>query len=126
MEIKGTLTHIGDLVEGNGQKGPWKKQIFVIQTQEQYPKNVALLAWNERCNDVDALNLGDVISVSFDIESREFNGKWYTDLKAWKIQGANAAAPQAAQAPAPQPMPQPQNPFANAESLEPQGDDLPF
>ena len=84
------------------------------------------MAWGDRCDDVAVLNLGDTLTVQFDVESREFNGKWYTDLKAWSIkgaqpQGAPAQIPNPPQAPLP-PMPGQQFDMNEGNN----GDDLPF
>lgn len=129
MEITGRLTHFGDRVEGQSQRGPWRKQLFVIETLEQYPCKVALLAWNDQCDTLDVLNLGDTITAQISIESREFNDKWYTDVKAYNIKGASQQSPQVAQVPNPPlapltPMPgaQQQNMNFNTEG----SDDLPF
>lgn len=127
MEITGTLVAIGDIMEGQGVRGPWQKQLFVIETEEQYPKKVACLAWGDKVNDIAAINLGDRLTVGIDIESREFNGRWYTDVKAWSIKGAAQGAP--AQIPNPPlpplpPMTGTQGEFNINESGA--GDDLPF
>jgi hypothetical protein len=84
MEIKGTVIQLLQLQTGMGKKGPWKKQEFVIETQAQYPKKVCLSAWGDK---VDQYNLavGDVVNVSVDLESREYNGRWYTEARAWKL-----------------------------------------
>lgn len=114
MEITGTLVAIGDIMEGQGARGPWQKQLFVIETAEQYPKKVACLAWGDKVNDIAVLNLGDVLTVGIDIESREFNGKWYTDVKAWSIK--TQQQPQGAPAQIPNPALQPLPPMPGAES----------
>ena len=126
MELTGKLVAIGDITEGQSARGTWRKQIFAIETMEQYPKKGAFMAWGDRCDDVAVLNLGDTLTVQFDVESREFNGKWYTDLKAWSIkgaqpQGAPAQIPNPPQAPLP-PMPGQQFDMNEGNN----GDDLPF
>ena len=126
MELTGKLVAIGDITEGQGARGTWRKQIFAIETMEQYPKKVAFMAWGDRCDDVAVLNLGDTLTVQFDVESREFNGKWYTDLKAWSIKGAQ---PQGAPAQIPNPPQQPLPPMTGQQfdmNEGNNGDDLPF
>ena len=127
MELTGKLVAIGDITEGQSARGTWRKQIFAIETMEQYPKKVAFMAWGDRCDDVAVLNLGDTLTVQFDVESREFNGKWYTDLKAWSIKGAQSqGAPTQIQNPPQQPLP----PMQQAPQFDMNegnnGDDLPF
>jgi hypothetical protein len=89
MEIKGKLQFILPLTEGQGQKGPWKKQEFVIETIDQFQKKICMNVWGERVDDLKKYKIGDIINCSMDISSREYNGKWYTDIRAWKIQRAD-------------------------------------
>lgn len=85
MEIKGKLQILLALVEGQGKNGPWKKQEFVIETLDNYPKKVVMHVWGEKVDDLKKYKIGDLITCSLDISSREFNGKWYTDIRAWRI-----------------------------------------
>lgn len=85
MEIKGKLQIILPLVEGQGKNGVWRKQEFVIETLDNYPKKVVIHVWGEKVDDFKKYKIGDVIICSLEISSREFNGKWYTDVRAWKI-----------------------------------------
>ncbi len=62
----------------------WTKQLFVIETSGQYPKDVALTAWNDTAKSISKLVAGTKLTVHFEPESREYNGKYYTDLKAFK------------------------------------------
>ena len=96
MQITGKLVAIGDIQQGQGARGAWTKQTIVVETMEQYPKKIACLLFNDMVDKAQALNLGDTLTLGIDIESREFNGRWYTDVKAWKIEGAQmgAQAPQ--------------------------------
>ncbi len=89
MEIKGRLIHVLAVQSGEGKNGPWKKQDFVIETDGQYPKKVCLTIWGDKFNET-FLTVGNELLVSFDAESREYNGRWFTDLKAWKIELAGS------------------------------------
>lgn len=100
MDIKGKVIQLLPLQTGQGKNGEWRKQDFVIETDAQYPKKICLSAWGDKI-DEQALQVGNEITVFFDLESREYNGKWYTDAKAWKIEsggGQSEAAPQPARA----------------------------
>jgi hypothetical protein len=102
MEITGRIIQAMPEVSGVSKAGnTWKKREYVLQTQETYPKNVCFNFFGERC-DQYPLQVGQVVTVSFDLESREFNGRWYTDVRAWKAEAAAAQAP--AGAPVDQPM----------------------
>jgi hypothetical protein len=51
-----------------------------------------MTAWGDKADTLLEVSTGDELKVSFDVESREYNGRWYTDLKAWKIEPAAAGA----------------------------------
>lgn len=85
LEISGKLLQILPEQTGTGKNGQWNKQDFIIETQEQYPRKICFSAWGDKAVLVKNLRSGSMVNVSFNAESREFNGKWYTDLRAWKI-----------------------------------------
>lgn len=106
LDITGKLIQKLPLLSGTSKTGNnWQKQEFVIETIESYPKKICANLWGDRIDQLNAFNIGDLITISFDLESREFNGRWYTDVKAWKVI-APATMPQmssAAVTPAPTP-----------------------
>lgn len=69
---------------------PWKRQMFVIETDGQYPKTVAFSVMGEEKIAKAGLQIGHTIEIDVDAESREYNGKWYTSLNAWRIKNINA------------------------------------
>jgi hypothetical protein len=85
MEITGTVYQILDKESGKSARGEWFKQQFVIETKDEFPRKVCIMSWNNKV-DLDQLSKGDEVKVSINLESREFNGKWYTDAKAWKLE----------------------------------------
>jgi hypothetical protein len=85
LELSGKLVQILPEQTGTGKNGQWIKQDFIVETQEQYPRKVCFSAWGDKAAIVKNLKNGVQVNVSFNAESREFNGKWYTDLRAWKI-----------------------------------------
>src|ERR1700712_4620264 len=88
MEITGTLLQLLTPQTGTGKNGPWKKQEFIIETSDMYPKKICLAAWGDKI-DISKFSLGQTVKASFDVESREYNGKWYTDVKAFNLQLVN-------------------------------------
>ncbi|MCK9561300.1 MAG: DUF3127 domain-containing protein [Bacteroidales bacterium] len=86
MEIQGKLTQILPLQTGEGKNGTWKKQEFIIETSGQYPKKICISMWGDKINNA-LLQVGNELTAHIDIESREYNGRWYTEVKAWKIEG---------------------------------------
>ncbi|RYY87506.1 MAG: DUF3127 domain-containing protein [Chitinophagaceae bacterium] len=97
MQLTAKLIQLLPLQTGNGKNGQWKKQDVIVETEGTYPKKVCISIWGDKI-DTAVLQPGTMLSFDFDVESREFNGRWYTDVKAWRVQPAAAAA--AAPAPA--------------------------
>ena len=91
MEINGKIIQLLPEVSGESAKGPWRKQEYIIETDGQYPKKVCFMAWSDKIDEF-AIKEGENLAVSIDIESREYNGRWYTDVKAWKVTRAGAGA----------------------------------
>ncbi len=134
MEITGKVVRLGALTEGTSARGPWRKQDLIIETEEQFPKTVCLTCLSNQIDEIQKFAPGQAIKAQIDLSSREFNGKWYTDVRVWRFDPVGvAAAPVAAPAqPAQQPMMH-QTPPAGASAPEyfaPAGedstDDLPF
>ena len=142
MEITGKLIQLLPDVSGESARGPWVKGGFVIETEGDYPRKVAFITFGEeRVAMAKSIPMGTLVQVSFNPESREFNGRWYTDLRASRVQPfvpgqmppaaggynwsgapAPAAQPAAPGAPAAQP-----SSFAAAPQMASNlDDDLPF
>jgi len=85
MELKGKVIQLLPQQSGMGKKGPWKKQEFIVETQSQYPKKVCLSIWGDKI-DQFGVGVGDLVNVQVDLESREYNGRWYTEARAWKVE----------------------------------------
>lgn len=92
MQINGKITNLLRLQTGQGKNGEWKKQEFIIETSGQYPKKECVTAWGKTVDYVPSI--GTEVNVSFDIESREYNGKYYTEVKAFKIETVGKVASQ--------------------------------
>lgn len=91
MELTAKLTQLLPLQTGTGKNGQqWKKQDIIVETDGTYPKKVCISVWGDKINE-SVLKVGSMLKVSFDVESREYNGRWYTDVKAWKIETAGAS-----------------------------------
>ena len=139
MEIVGKIIQVLPLQSGTSSRtgNSWQVQSYVLETQEQYPRKVCFEIFGEDKIKNNPCNIDDLVTVSFDIESREFNGRWYTSIRAWRVQQGDmtsaqpaAAAPQpAATAAAPAAAPQPA-PVANTQVFDASADDesgdLPF
>lgn len=85
IQIEGKLIQKLALETGTSARGEWKKQNFIIETVEQFPRKICVAAWTNSIPVLDTFQIGEMVCVSVNIESREFNGKWYTDVRAWRI-----------------------------------------
>jgi hypothetical protein len=90
MQLTAKLIQLLPLQTGTGKNGEWKKQDIIVETESQYPKKVCISIWGDKIN-TSQLKIGNQLKVDFDVESREYNGRWYTDVKAWKIELAGDA-----------------------------------
>lgn len=85
LKITGTVKQVFDEVSGESRNGPWRKQEFIIETEGQYPKPVCLVVWGDNI-DQFGVQEGERLTAAIDIQSREYNGRWYTDVKAWRVE----------------------------------------
>ena len=117
MEVVGKIIQVLPAQEGVGRNGnPWKVQPYVLETLDQYPRKVHFEVFGEDRIKQNPCDIDQLVTVSFDIESREFNGRWYTSIRAWRIQQGDTtqAVPGAAPAVAPAAAPQPAAPVEAA------------
>jgi hypothetical protein len=85
MQLTAKLVQLLPLQTGTGKNGEWKKQDIIVETEGQYPKKICISVWGDKIN-AGQLVIGNKLKIDFDIESREYNSRWYTDVKAWKIE----------------------------------------
>ena len=97
LDLSGKVIQILPMESGEGRTGQqWKKQYFVIEYMDgNYPKKVCIMLWGDKTDILKSVQPGSDVKVSFNVESREYNGRWYTDIKAWRVEsmGSGAAAP---------------------------------
>ena len=110
---------------------PWQVNTYVLQTNEQTPKNIAFDVFGAERVEQYNLKVGDMVTVSIDIDAHEYNGRWYNQIRAWNVVNhASVQQPTAQQAPPPTPQPGalfPQQPAPGAQSAPSAGtDQLPF
>ncbi len=124
MEIQGKVIQILPLQEGVSKStgNPWASQSFIIETEEQYPRKVCIELYGADRIKNNPYAVDDKVKVSYDLESREFNGRWYTSVRAWKVekegqQAAGESAANDAPLPTAEPTPPPTGelPLGNPE-----------
>jgi hypothetical protein len=123
MEISGKIVKINEPISGKSARGDWKKQEVIIETEEQYPRQVCLYNWNDKA-DISKLKPNDKITASINIESREYNDRWFTDVKIWKLEATTSSAPSNSGSVPPPEIPAADDPFGGSSDSEDDG--LPF
>lgn len=123
LEITGRLIKKLPQQTGTSTKGEWKKQEFVIETQESFPRKICMNVWGaEKVDELAGYGEGENLKVSVNIESREFNQRWYTDVRAWKIERLSDGGQDQSRTRAAGPS-DTTDPFSSSDGGE---DDLPF
>ena len=125
MELEGRIARKLNVQTGTSARGAWAKQEFIFEYQEgNFPSQVCMNVWgDDKVKELDKYQVGDKVKVSFNLSSREYNGRWYTDVRAWRIEPANAPQTQ----PQMPPVPPMGAPMPSADDLNtPLEDDLPF
>ena len=101
MEVSGKVIVVQPIQTGEGRNGLWKKQEYVIEydPNSQYPRRMMFNLWGDK---IDQFHIqeGQQIRVSFDIDCREYNGRWYNDIRAWKIEADDGSPVEAGFSPA--------------------------
>jgi hypothetical protein len=92
LSITGTVTQILEEQSGQGRNGLWRKQEFILETEGEYPKQVCIVQWGDNI-DKFGIREGERLTAHIDLQSREYNGRWYTDVKAWRVDRDTGAAP---------------------------------
>ncbi|MCH5174592.1 MAG: DUF3127 domain-containing protein [Prevotellaceae bacterium] len=137
MEFTGRIIKVLEPRGGVSSRtgNPWKTQDFVIEeTVGQYPKRMVFNVFGEENLSRFNIQEGQELTVSFDINAREYNGRWFNDIRVWNVVSAPTAAPAAQSS---EPTAQPIAPFPPAEqsaapaqpsfdSTEDDSSDLPF
>ncbi len=134
MDITGKLIRILPEQRGESARGPWVRGGFVIETTETYPRQVAFTTFDEdRLAMINSLQLGALVTVAFSPESREYNERWYTDLRAINVTAMPNGMPMQGAMPPAQPMAQPSAAVPNSNFAQQppalqadDNDDLPF
>ena len=127
MELQGKVIAVLEKRQGESARGSWEIQEYVIETVDAYPRKLHFSVFGADRIARFNIQMGQLVNVSFDINAREYNGRWYTDVRAFDVRQVdpNAQAPVAPQA-APQPAVG-TNPFPPQEPAATESeDDLPF
>lgn len=126
MELTGKLIAAMPTQSGVSQRSgnPWMAREYVLEVPGQYPKKLCFKVFGEDRLKQFNLRKDETVTVQFDIDAREYNGRWYNDIQAYNVLRPQQQAP----APAPQQQAPAQQPFPPAQQDNGSGsaDDLPF
>lgn len=102
LEIEGTLRQKLTPQKGTSARGEWSKQEFILEFPDgNYTSQACFTAFGQdKVAELDKYQVGDKVKVSFNLRSREFNGRWYNDLQIWRVSPAGAAPAQQNASPA--------------------------
>lgn len=85
-QLTGRIIKKLEAQHGSGKNGAWIKHEIVIETIEQYPKKICIATWGDIATNMDSYKVGESIKAFINIESREYNERWYTEVRVWKIE----------------------------------------
>ncbi len=129
LELEGTIRQKLGVQSGTSARGPWAKQEFILEFPDgNFTAQACFTAWGqEKVQELAKYQAGDKVKVSFNLKSREYNGRWYNDLQIWRIAPAGQAAPAAAPVAASPAAPVYEAPAPTLEDMPgDSGEDLPF
>jgi len=103
LELEGTISQKLGVQSGTSARGQWAKQEFILEFPDgNFTSQACFTAWGQdKVQELAKYQVGDKVKVSFNLKSREFNGRWYNDLQIWRLAPAGVAAAPAASAQAP-------------------------
>jgi len=87
MELAGRVIAVLEARSGLAKTtgNPWMTQDYVIETHEDYPRRMVFNVFGEEKIKQLNIQLGEEINVFFDINAREYQGRWYNDIRAWRV-----------------------------------------
>lgn len=92
MDFEVTVSSLLPLVTGQGARGEWKKQDVIFDLPGEFSRKLCVGFWNDRAADAAGLRPGDRVALSVNVESREYNGRWYTEVRAWRMSRMDGTA----------------------------------
>lgn len=93
MEFEGTVYKVLPVVKGTSQRGEWMKQEVVFELPGEFNRKICVGFWGDKAHDAGTLREGDKVAVSINVESREYNGRWFTEARGWKMTRMTAQPP---------------------------------
>lgn len=122
FKVKGRVTDILQLQTGSSARGEWKKLDFVLEVpDDQFPKKICFTLFNDKTEMIKESDKNREVEVTFNLEGREYNGKWYHNVNAFRIDRIEKASGATDQS-----VPPPYNEDDFMPVKDGENDDLPF
>ena len=87
FKTTGKVLQVLPEITGTSARGEWKKQDFILETaEEQFPKKICFTLFNDKNGTFDKIKTNMDVEVSFNVESREYNGKWFSNINAFRVE----------------------------------------
>ena len=134
MELQGKIISVLPAKTGTNARGDWKVQEYVVETHDAYPKKMVFSVFGDERISRFNIQVGQEVTVAFDIDAHEYNGRWFNGIRAFDVRQVDPASvgmqpgvvPGAAFGPAPAAPMQSAAPAQPATPAEDKVDDLPF
>ena len=127
MELAGKVIAVLEPRGGVSKTGnEWKVQEYVIETHDQYPRRMCFDVFGADKIQQFNIQMGEELNVSFDIDAREWQGRWFTSIRAWKVERVGATQQMVSPTVTPEPVPSNPGGFTSPDGGTSDGDDLPF
>ncbi|TVQ68381.1 MAG: DUF3127 domain-containing protein [Balneolaceae bacterium] len=82
--VQGKVAEVLEEQSGEGKNGPWRRRDFILEMDDRFSRKVCISQWGDSI-DSDSVSVGETIKAYINLQSREYNGRWYTDVRAWRI-----------------------------------------
>ncbi len=97
MEFEGIVVQVLQGIKGTSARGEWSKQEVIFEQPGEFGRKICVSFWGDKSQDAAGLVPGEKVRIAANVESREYNGRWYTEVRAWKMDrsagGAATGAP---------------------------------
>ena len=93
LSVKGKVVEVLEEQTGKNANGIWRRRDFILKTKGEFGKKICMTQWGDEI-DNSTVQFGEIVTAHIDLQSREHNGRWYTDVKVWRIESEEGRAPE--------------------------------
>jgi len=85
MDFEGVVYRILPAVKGTSARGEWTKQEVILELPGEFSRKLCVSFWGDKTRELEGVKEGEVLTLSANVESKEFNGRWFTEVRAWRL-----------------------------------------